>query len=113
VSIPDWWEALLLGLASWRIFQLLAYDEILERPRRYVTRLGPKWEKEGDPIPADYRIALANWLTCPYCAGFWVALAWWGAWQAWPHGSVVAAVPFALSAIVVAGHSLLSSDSSV
>lgn len=110
MSVPDWWEAALLALAAWRIFQLLAFDTLLDQPRRYITRLGDKWEKEGDPIPGNYRIKLAAFVTCPYCAGFWITLLWWGAWQVWPHGALVAAGLLALHAGMIAGHKLLSSE---
>jgi uncharacterized protein DUF1360 len=110
VSVPDWWETALLFAAAWRVFQLLAFDDILETPRRYVTRLGKSWKKDGDPIPKAYREKLALFLTCPYCAGFWIALAWWGAWQAWPHETLVAATPWVLSAGVVGFHKILSSE---
>ena len=96
MSVPDWWEAVLLALAAWRVFQLIAEDEILNGPRRYVTgKLDEKWEL---------------FIECPYCAGFWIALAWWAAWQVWPHGALVVAVPFALSAGVIAAAKILSSD---
>ena len=39
MSVPGWYELLLLSLAAWRVFHLLAEDDILDRPRRYVTRL--------------------------------------------------------------------------
>lgn len=110
MSVPDWYELALLALAAWRIFQLIAFDSILDQPRRYVTRLGKKWEKEGDAIPKEYREKWALFINCPYCLGFWIGLAWWGAWQMWPHGTLVAAVPWVLSAGVVAGHKLLASE---
>ena len=37
---------------------------------------------------------------CPWCAGFWISLVWWGAFELWPHGTPIAAAPFAISAIV-------------
>lgn len=96
MSVPEWWEAVLLALAAWRTFQLLAEDDILDRPRRYVTaRLSEKWEL---------------FIECPYCAGFWIAIAWWGAWQVWEFGTLVAATPWALSAGVIAAAKVLSSD---
>ena len=96
MSVPDWWEALLLALAAWRIFQLIAEDTILDGPRRYVTaRLDAKWEL---------------FIECPYCSGAWLAAAWWVAWQIWPHGTLVVAVPWALSAGVVAAAKVLSPD---
>ena len=110
MNVPGWWDATLLALAAWRLFHLLAYDDILDRPRRYITRLAPTWRQEGDSTGEKYREKLGDFLTCPYCAGWWIALGWWIAWQLWPHGTLIAAVPFALSAGVIGAHKLLSSD---
>jgi hypothetical protein len=94
VKVPDWWAATLLTLAAWRTFQLLSADDLLDTPRRYVTqRLSEYWQ---------------DFITCPYCAGAWTAGAWWIAWQLWPHGTLVVAVPFVLSAGVIASAKLLS-----
>jgi len=109
VSVPNWYELALLSLAAWRAFQLLAHDDILDRPRRYVTRLPRRWTK-GSPIPKAYRENLVDFLECPYCFGFWIALAWFVAWELWPHGALVLSVPFALSAGVVAAAKVLSSE---
>jgi len=96
LSIPNWYEAALLALAAWRTFQLLADDEILDIPRRYVTgRMSEYWK---------------DFLLCPYCFGFWIAIAWWAAWQLWEHGTLVVAVPFALSAGVIGAAKILSSE---
>ena len=95
MSVPDWWEAVLLALAAWRVFQLIADDEILNGPRRYVTgKLDEKWEL---------------FIECPYCAGFWIALAWWAAWQINEEWTLIVAVPWALSAGVIAAAKVLSS----
>lgn len=96
MEVPEAWEAVLLALAAWRTFQLLAGDDILDPSRRYVTdRLSEYWE---------------DFLTCPYCAGFWIAVAWWVAWQIWSVEALIAATPFALSAGVIAAAKVLSSD---
>ena len=100
MSVPGWYSLALLSLAGFRSWRFLAEDDLLDRPRRYVTGLGSKWEKEGDPVPEDYRIGLGSFIACSWCLGFWVAVAWWGAWQAWPHGTEVAAALVALSALV-------------
>jgi hypothetical protein len=85
MDIPSWYELLLLALAAYRIWYLLGQDTILDRPRRSVT------------TKSEYVETL---LECPYCAGFWVSLAVWGAWQAWPHGTLVVAGALAVAALV-------------
>lgn len=110
MSVPDWWEAVLLALAAWRTFHALAADDIFDGPRRWLTRLDTAWKKDGDPTGKDYRYGLNNFITCPYCLGLWIAVAWWAAWQIWEHGTLVVAVPLALSAGLVGADKLLSSD---
>jgi hypothetical protein len=61
-------------------------DTILDRPRALVIRHSGEY--------------VETLLECPWCAGFWIALAWWGAYELWPHGTTIAAVPFAISAVV-------------
>lgn len=99
MNVPNWYSLTLLALAAFRTWRLLAVDDILNVPRRYVTRL-PKGWKEGDPVPANYNYALPAFIACPWCLGFWLSLAWWGLWQAWPHGTLVAASVAAVSALV-------------
>lgn len=102
----DWWWFLLLALASWRVFRLIAEDTILDKPRRRILRLGD-WQEEDDPhqqnLPDDYRDAWATFLTCPYCAGFWmsgIALGLYSLIVEW-HGTFAFLVSwFALSAVV-------------
>ncbi len=110
MSVPDWWATLLLALAAWRTFHLLAHDTILDGPRRRLLRLNREWKQEGDATGDDYREKWALFLVCPFCAGFWIALAWWGAWQIWPHGSLVAATPFVINAGVIGAQRILSSE---
>ncbi|MDH4038574.1 MAG: DUF1360 domain-containing protein [Candidatus Krumholzibacteria bacterium] len=107
MTTPDWWQFTLLALAAWRVFHLLAFDDILDKPRNTLCGLPRNW-KEGDIIPRTYRENLAEFITCPYCLGFWSAVAWWAAFQWSPHWSVLLATPWALSAAVVAVHKLTS-----
>lgn len=100
MKIPGWWEALLLAAAAWRVFQLIARDDILDRPRARLLRLGD-WKK-GQRVPEGYRVKWGDFITCPYCAGFWISVVWWSAWQITGHWALVVAVPFALSAALVA-----------
>ena len=109
MRVPDWWSFVLLGVASWRTFQLLAFDDILNRPRRWLLRLARDWE-EGDALPDEYRLSYAKFVTCAYCAGAWVATAWWIAWQISGHWTDIAASLVALWAIPIAGHKLLARE---
>jgi hypothetical protein len=103
VNVPDWYELILLSLAAWRVFQLIALDDITDPLRRYVTQISKSTGKAK-------RETLLLFIECPYCAGFWIGLLWWVAWLLWPHGTTVAAVPFAISAGVIAAAKVLSSE---
>jgi Protein of unknown function (DUF1360) len=100
--IPDWWQFLLLMLAAYRIYHLLADDTILDRPRKWVLGLPRSYDpdRESANLYPGYRENVATWLTCPWCAGFWISLGWWAAWLITPKWATVAAVPWALSALV-------------
>ena len=95
---PDWWVFLLLSLAVFRIWRLAAEDEILQRPRRWLVRLPAEWE-EGEFIPEGYRIELAKFISCPWCLGFWISIAFWLLWLWQPEWTTGLSVPLALSAI--------------
>lgn len=95
MSIPYWYELVLLALAAWRCFQLLAEDDILDTPRRYVTsRLDEKWQL---------------FIECPYCAGFWIWVAWIAAWWI-DERTLYAAVVFGGHALVIGAYKALSSE---
>lgn len=100
MTVPDWWEFLLLALAVFRVYRLIAEDTILNRPRRYILRLDKKWKKEGDPTGDRYRTEWALFITCPWCLGFWLSIAWWVAFQITEKWTLVAATPWAISALV-------------
>jgi len=63
---------ILLSLAAWRTWALLARDLLLDRVR---DRLAPAGTKRRD------------WLECPYCSGFWHAAVWVSAWELGHDGS--------------------------
>lgn len=106
MTVPGPWAAFILIAAAYRIWRLLAEDEVLTRPRRWVTNLPQDWE-EGDPIPDDYRIKLANFISCPACFGFWISLAVWLMWEVTSHWTEVFAMPLVISAGVIAFRSRL------
>lgn len=74
----DIWTAILLPLAAFRIYRLIAEDTILDRPRAFV--LGLAGWKEGQKVPDGYKEKWATFITCPWCAGFWICGVVLGAW---------------------------------
>lgn len=97
---PQPWEFVLLAAAAFRLWKLLAEDTVLDRPRAWALRAG-KWRPDSAKAPPKrYRSELATFLTCPWCAGFWIALLLWIAWVLVPDVTLAATVPLALSAAV-------------
>ena len=78
--IPPIYQFALLTLVAYRIWRLLAEDEILNRPRRWLVRLPLTWD-EGDPLPKSYRNEWAIFFQCPWCLGFWVCLGTYISWM--------------------------------
>lgn len=99
MTLPNWYGLILLSLAAFRVYRLLAEDTILDRPRRWLVRLPYDW-KEGRKLPEGYREKWAIFITCPWCAGFWISLAWWGVYQITPRWTLIFAVPWAISALL-------------
>jgi uncharacterized protein DUF1360 len=110
LNSPSWFQFLVLGLAAWSTYHLLANDDILDRPRRWVLRLGSEWEKEGDPVPENYRLKWGQFLSCPYCAGFWIWVAWLVAWWIVPDVVMPAAFLMGGRTIVIAGSKTLGKE---
>lgn len=92
---PNLTETMLLAAAAWRTWTLIASDEILDPVR---DRLLWSVNEDGDVAP---RARLITLVECPYCLGFWMAVAWWGAFVATPW-TLVFATPWALSTAVIA-----------
>lgn len=111
--IPEPYEFVLLALIAYRAWRLLAEDDILERPRRWLVRLPYEWEERDErgvaqKLPVEYKEKWALFITCPWCAGAWVSLAIYviylatlGSWPDSGEDAVVGAgVWFAISAAV-------------
>ncbi len=63
--MTPWFLWLILTLATYRLWRLLALDTILERPRTaiLVRAQDTRWERYADAL----------W--CPWCSGFWLCVA--------------------------------------
>lgn len=93
--IPAPWHFALLALGAYRLWRLVAVDEITATVRDRVT--GRDTHRSN---PAGYNMRLDRLIGCAWCAGFWVSLAVWGCWQWQPHLTLLVAVPFAINAVV-------------
>jgi len=100
VTIPDALELVILSLAVFRVFRLLAYD-VITRPMR-IRWITHRAEEDGTTYvgPGRYRPKVDEFWHCPWCMGFWLGVAWWACWQVWPGATLGASVPLAMSAIV-------------
>lgn len=116
--VPGAWPSILLALGVFRLVRLIGWDDITTRLRARVTGISDHdygtaaeivdaaeakgldpWDVTGLPI-SRRRFYAARLLRCPWCVGFWLSGAVWVAWLAAPTATLVAAVPFALSASV-------------
>lgn len=116
--IPTAWQFTLLALAAYRLTRLAGWDDfpLAARARAWVTKetwtltqeqkicaafdVPPELLGLTSPEPEYGRPVLSHFLRCPFCVGFWISLATYGCWLAFPTETLYAAVPFALSGAV-------------
>jgi hypothetical protein len=73
---PNALDLLLLGLAAFRLGRLVAYDLIMEPLRSPVAHTVPDESGAGDNVEArgaGAQRALGQLISCPICAGTWIA----------------------------------------
>lgn len=66
----------LLGLATFRLGRLIAYDRVMEPLRQFFTETAPDSTGAGEsvnPKGEGFQQALGQLICCPICAGTWVA----------------------------------------
>ena len=71
-------DLVLLGLATMRLGRLVAYDKVFEIWRLPVAETQPDESGAGDtvvPKGHGFQRALGELISCPICAGTWVAAA--------------------------------------
>lgn len=82
-------QVVIVALAVARMTILIIEDRILDMPRgRLLARLND----DG---------YLAFLITCPFCIGWWLSLAWTAALIRWPAGTTLWALPWAVATIAV------------
>jgi hypothetical protein len=95
-------DVLVLGLATWRIVNLLQRER---GPMAILTRmraaLGVSHDEAGEPVGwPDTELGLL--VRCPWCLSVWVGVGLAGVYLLWPGLGVALALPFALSAMALA-----------
>jgi hypothetical protein len=87
--------ALILVLGAYRLWMLIAKDTITQAWRTRLLGYDDNGARNRWPKP---RRRLAEFVHCPWCAGFWISLAVAAAYWEWPHATRLALAPFAISA---------------
>ncbi len=70
------YDLTLVGLASYRLGRLVAYDKVAEPYRRPFCETVPDPTGAGDtvmPKGEGWRRAIGELISCPICAGTWIA----------------------------------------
>jgi hypothetical protein len=100
--IPQPYELALLALAVFRLTRLVGWDTITTKVREWVTG----YDDDGAPVDVildrdrGWRPYANALIRCPWCVGFWLSLIAYGSWLATSTGTLVAASPLAISALV-------------
>ena len=69
--MPDWFLFVLMTFATYRVTQLLVYDD---GPFDLIFKARAKMGVYDLAENGEPKTSLAKLLACPYCAGFWVAI---------------------------------------
>lgn len=109
MEIPAPYTLVLLALGGFRLVRLIGWDTITEPARKWLTGYSDDGapslgEVDYDPATGDpvghskVRVYVSTLVRCPWCVGFWLSLALYGAWLLSPRWVGIAMIPLALSA---------------
>lgn len=103
--IPTWWQFAILVLGAYRITRLLGWDDWPPIYKLRARLLGERWffpsQSSNEKARVAYdRALLAKLFHCPFCLGWWVCLLAWALWLPFPHFTIIALTPWALSGAV-------------
>lgn len=108
------WPFLIVALGVYSITRLISIDSIIDRQRTwlfdrfppdgYTTKNRPNPDRctfivTGDHYYVTEGHKLGELVNCPWCMGFWVSLAVFAAFVAWPVTTTFVLVPLALRVI--------------
>lgn len=102
--IPGPLELVVLVAAVYRLTRLVGWDDLppIQRARNRLTG-ALELPNLSDPELSTWtfrRPTLAHFLACPFCVGFWLSLAAYGAWLSAPRLTLYAMTPLAISGAV-------------
>lgn len=92
-------EAVLIGLAAWRLTALVSYERGPgDIALRFRKLLGFEHGDNGEPTAWPESV-LAKMVACPWCLGLWVAA---GCWALWEYVSEPLVMIMAASSVLIA-----------
>lgn len=95
------WQFVVVALGAYRLWRIAARDTITAPAREAATGYDDAGAPGLNEAPRKTaRVYLSALVRCPWCLGFWISLAAYVAWRLWPHATLVAATPLALSAVL-------------
>ena len=111
------WPLLILALGIYSLTRLISIDSIIDRQRDWfylrfphegqTIKIGTEFPGRdrctfivtGDHLYVTVGHKLGELVRCPWCMGFWVSLALFGAFVFWPVATTFVLVPFGLRVI--------------
>lgn len=96
--IPTPWEFALLALGAFRLTRLVGWDTLPPVARARARLLRTRGSPDG--VVWHERVLLGELVECPFCIGFWICLACYGAWLLAPTAALVVLTVLALSGVV-------------
>jgi hypothetical protein len=108
------WPLLIVALGIYSITRLITKDSIVDRQRDwffqrfphegFTTKIRPNPKRCSFIVTGDHYYVtvghkLGELVHCPWCMGFWVSAAVFGAFILWPVGTTFVLVPMALRVI--------------
>lgn len=98
----DLWAFLLIGLAVWRIANMLS-DTDQSGPWQILDRIrkGAGVQYSENSVPYTKPGSLADMITCVYCNSIWIAIMFYILWNVNQTLTIIVSTPLALSAVAI------------
>lgn len=101
MKVPDPYGLVLAALAVFRAYRFIAEDKVIERPRTWLL-------DRIDDHDSATAVKVSEFITCPWCVGFYLTLIAWAIWLLDDELAYFLAAPLAVMTLVGALASLLA-----